>query len=67
MTEVNKKGEAAKAASYVLAGVTTEEKDTALRFIADQLITDQSTILVENQRDIQQGKEKGLSDRKSVV
>lgn len=62
MAEVNEKGKAAKAASYALAGVSTGEKDTALRLIADQIITDQTTILEENQKDIQQGKDKGLSE-----
>lgn len=62
MSEVKSKGKAAKAASYLLAGVTTEEKNKALGLIADQLLMDQSVILEGNKKDIQFGKESGLSN-----
>lgn len=62
MNEVQVKGQAAKAASYVLAGITTEEKNAALLLIADQLLTDQAIILEGNKKDIQFGKENGLSE-----
>ncbi|MFC3038757.1 glutamate-5-semialdehyde dehydrogenase [Virgibacillus xinjiangensis] len=43
-------------------GVTTAEKNHALELIAGQLEADQKYILEENAKDIEQGKEKGLSD-----
>jgi glutamate-5-semialdehyde dehydrogenase len=62
VSEVQKKGHAAKGASYSLVGVTTEEKNEALRMIADQLLIDQSMILEANDQDLRKGKQKGLSD-----
>lgn len=62
MSEVIHKGEAAKASSYLLTGVTTEDKNNALRFVAEQIVADEDHILEENKRDISQGKENGLSD-----
>ncbi|WP_100012017.1 glutamate-5-semialdehyde dehydrogenase [Lentibacillus sediminis] len=62
MTEVQKKGKAAKKASFLLTGVTTEEKNAALNIIADQLVADQAAILEENAKDISEGKAKGLSE-----
>lgn len=62
MNEVRAKGQAAKAASYVLASVTTAEKNKALGFIAEQLQQDQAVILEENGKDIQAGRENGLAE-----
>ncbi|MEW9675696.1 glutamate-5-semialdehyde dehydrogenase [Lentibacillus sp. L22] len=62
MNEVRQKGQSAKKASFALTGTTTEERNQALELIADQLLGEKSVILVENERDIEQGKEKGLSD-----
>ena len=62
MGEVHLKGQAAKLASYSLVGVSTEEKNEALNMIADQLMNDLTFLLTENQKDIQAGKENGLSD-----
>ena len=62
MSEVVVKGKKAKIASQVLVGITTEVKNDALMIIANQLIEDQSYILQENEKDIQFGREKGLSD-----
>ncbi|WP_461178963.1 glutamate-5-semialdehyde dehydrogenase [Virgibacillus ainsalahensis] len=62
MSEVESKGKAAKTASYTMMAVTTEEKNEALRLIAEQLVADQKHILSENSKDIEQGKEKGISD-----
>ncbi|MFC2947077.1 glutamate-5-semialdehyde dehydrogenase [Virgibacillus sediminis] len=62
MSEVQTKGKAAKAASYELMGITTAEKNHALELIAGQLQADQSYILEENAKDIEQGKDRGLSD-----
>ncbi|MBM7600302.1 glutamate-5-semialdehyde dehydrogenase [Virgibacillus halotolerans] len=62
MSEVKAKGQAAKTASYLLAGVTTGQKNKALGLIAEQLLKDQAVILEENAKDIQAGKENGLTD-----
>ncbi|WP_449619905.1 glutamate-5-semialdehyde dehydrogenase [Robertmurraya sp. Marseille-Q9965] len=62
MSEVLLKGQKAKAASLSLVGVTTEEKNQALLKIAEELLADKSLIIEENAKDIQAGKERGLSD-----
>ena len=62
MSEVIAKGKAAKAASYLINGKTTTEKNEALEKIAAQLLLDKSYLISENQKDLEQGKEKGLSD-----
>lgn len=62
MGEVQQKGKAAKLASYALNGVSTTEKNSALERIAAQLLIDQNYILAENEKDLKQGKENGLSD-----
>lgn len=61
MSEVVEKGKLAKAASYQMSGVTTDEKNQALELIADQLLVDQDDILVANQKDLKMGEENGLS------
>jgi glutamate-5-semialdehyde dehydrogenase len=62
MSEVKIKGQAAKIASYSLVGISTVEKNEALELIADQLLKDKNMILKENSKDLQEGKQKGLSD-----
>ena len=62
MSEIMTKGKAAKAASYLINGKTTLEKNEALAKIADQLLLDKEAIISENQKDLEQGKMKGLSD-----
>ncbi|RSK52061.1 glutamate-5-semialdehyde dehydrogenase [Bacillus canaveralius] len=62
MNEVQKKGQAAKLASYSLAGISTMAKNEALEMIAGQLLKDQAEILEENQKDLQEGKQKGISE-----
>lgn len=62
MSEVIVKGKAAKEASFALVDISTEEKNEALAKIADQLLIDQSTIIEENKKDLEAGKENGLSD-----
>ena len=62
MSEVTNKGYLAKRASYELAGKTTEEKNTALRLIAKQLLKDEQIILEANHRDIKAGNESGLTE-----
>ena len=62
MSEIFEKGKAAKKASFQLIGKTTADKNEALARIAEQLLIDQKEILIENERDLQQGKQRGLSD-----
>jgi len=62
MSEVKQKGHAAKTASFEMMGLTTEKKNQALHLIADQLLEDEETILKANKKDLESGKEKGLSD-----
>lgn len=62
MSEVIVKGKAAKEASFSLSGVTTEEKNNALQLIAKQILADQDQILEANEKDIQAGKENGLTE-----
>ncbi|KXH81958.1 glutamate-5-semialdehyde dehydrogenase [Sporosarcina sp. HYO08] len=62
MSEAVEKGKLAKHASYALIDVSSAEKNEALQFIAQQLLLDQESILAENQKDLQAGKENGLTD-----
>ena len=43
-------------------GISTLEKNEALEKIADQLLLDKEVMITENQKDLEQGKMKGLSD-----
>lgn len=60
MSEVITKGKAAKLASYQLALATTEEKNAALHYIAEQIVFDQEAILAANKQDLESGKANGL-------
>lgn len=62
MSEVKAKGALAKKASFALIGVTTEQKNDALAKIAQQLLMDQTYIINENKKDIEQGRAKGFND-----
>ncbi|PLS18507.1 glutamate-5-semialdehyde dehydrogenase [Bacillus sp. M6-12] len=62
MSEVRNKGEAAKKASYSLIGISTEDKNQALGFIADQLLKDADFLIAENNKDLEQGKQNGFTD-----
>ncbi|KAA9025763.1 glutamate-5-semialdehyde dehydrogenase [Niallia endozanthoxylica] len=62
MSEVLEKGRAAKKASFLLNGKTTAEKNEALARVAEQLLIDQEEILAENAKDLELGKQNGLSD-----
>lgn len=59
--EVVEKGKLAKSASYQMTALTTEDKNAALAQIALQLEKDEPEILAENQKDLEHGKERGLS------
>lgn len=60
MGEIRDKGKAAKEASIVLNVATTEEKNHALQLIADQLLEEQDQLLAENNKDIEEGRERGI-------
>ena len=62
MGEVRRKGQIAKETSYSLVNITTEERNHALGLIAEQLLVDQEMILVENKKDLNEGKENGLNE-----
>lgn len=61
MGEVYQKGKLAKKASYQLLNYTTDEKNDALLLISNQLIEEKDLIINENKKDLQSGKENGLS------
>ena len=61
MSEVLTKGKLAKAASFHMIGKTTAEKNDALEKIASQLIHDKVELIKENAKDLELGKQKGLS------
>lgn len=60
MSEIKRKGKAAKQASLALNVATTEEKNKALQLIADQLLEERGQLLAENKKDIDEGREKGM-------
>jgi glutamate-5-semialdehyde dehydrogenase len=62
MTDLSQMGQAAKAASRQLGILTTTQKNAALLAIADELEIQTSIVLEHNALDIQDGKDKGLSD-----
>lgn len=62
MSEVITKGQLAKKASYALGAKTSEEKNTALKLIAKQLLKDEKAILEANKQDLKSGKESGLTE-----
>ena len=61
MQELITKGKAAKAAATVLATLSAEEKNTALRAIAEGFKDNTDYILAENLKDIQKGEESGMN------
>ena len=65
MTELEKQGSLAKAASRVLMTATSEVKDRALNAIADMLETEADAILLANSEDIALAKEAGM--RESLI
>lgn len=62
MSELILKGKKAKSAASLLAKATTEQKNKALSTISEQLIKEQTFILEENNKDLQAGKENGMSE-----
>lgn len=55
-------GKAAKDAAFELATASTAQKDQALALIADELEANAATILAANAKDIELGREAGLTD-----
>lgn len=53
---------AARAASFVLATLTADRKNAALRTIADAVMRNESRILPANELDLANGRENGMSD-----
>ncbi|GEN56239.1 gamma-glutamyl phosphate reductase [Halolactibacillus alkaliphilus] len=62
MTTLDTLGKQAKETTLLLQQATTEEKNAALLKIADVLIERQEEILVENEKDLVNAKDKGISD-----
>lgn len=61
MSELIIKGQKAKEASYVLANLTTTDKDRALGNMAKKLLEKSDEIIVENKKDLQKAVENGTS------
>ncbi|MGR5118449.1 glutamate-5-semialdehyde dehydrogenase [Vibrio astriarenae] len=55
-------GQAAKEAAFHLATASTAQKNRALALIADELEANEATILAANAKDIQLGREAGLTE-----
>ena len=62
VSEVQVKGKKAKNVSSLLVSISTEDKNEALRLIAEQLLVDKDYLIVENEKDLQAGKENGLTE-----
>ena len=61
MSELILKGQKAKEASYVLANLTTTDKDRALGNMAKKLLEKSDEIILENKKDLQKAVENGTS------
>lgn len=62
MSELMEKAKKAKEAAKVLALASTDEKNEALRKISEQLLKEKEFILEENKKDIENGKQNGMSE-----
>ncbi|MDC5819771.1 glutamate-5-semialdehyde dehydrogenase [Vibrio europaeus] len=60
--ELNSMGKAAKEAAFQLATASTAQKNQALAIIADELEANAETILAANAKDIEKGREAGLTE-----
>lgn len=58
MTELIKKGSAAKEASQFLAQATTKHKNAALLNLSNDLLNHTATLLQENEKDILRAQQK---------
>lgn len=61
MSELIKKGKNAKEASYILANLTTTDKDKALESMAKNLLEKSDEIIEENKKDLKKAVENGTS------
>jgi len=61
-SELQRKGKAAKEAARTLAKLDTATKDRALAVIADTIMEQEPNILAANDKDIEAGRENGLSE-----
>ncbi|MFD0694772.1 glutamate-5-semialdehyde dehydrogenase [Paenibacillus sp. GCM10027628] len=61
MSEVAQKSKLAKQAAQTMGNLTTEQKNAALLLMADALVTKQQAIIEANAKDLQRGKESGIS------
>ncbi len=62
ITQLEQMGRRAKDAAHTLANTPTKQKNKALSLIADALEANVSAILIANDKDIQKGRELGLSE-----
>lgn len=62
MTELLEKAIKLQKASKALGMLSTQEKNDALARMADHILNEKEWIIAENEKDIQEGKVKGLSD-----
>ena len=62
MVDLQQMGQQAKQASYQLATLSHQQKNSALAKIAEQLKDRQSDILAANAKDIENARQQGLSD-----
>jgi len=60
--EVQLKGKKAKEANYEMTALQTDDKNQALQLIAEQIKADQDFILEENKKDIDSGRDKGMTE-----
>ena len=61
MSELIKKGKNAKEAAYILANITTTDKDRALECMAKKLLENADKIIEENKKDLKKAVENGTS------
>jgi glutamate-5-semialdehyde dehydrogenase len=59
--EIKTKGQKARKASRLLAGISSDIKDSALLLMAESLVRETEKIIVANEIDVQRGIDKGLS------
>lgn len=59
-TEITRKGQLAKTASFATNLLTTAQKNEALQAIAIELVAQQAKIIAANKLDLQQGEQNGL-------
>ncbi|WP_088102388.1 glutamate-5-semialdehyde dehydrogenase [Halalkalibacter urbisdiaboli] len=62
MNELRTKAKRAQQLTYELAAKTTEEKNNALLAMASQLVEEEAFIIQENNKDIEAGKQNGMSE-----